>query len=101
MSIFPTRGNGSSLDHAKVTVPELMQRKTLAAGSPNKKITCLTAYDYPMGRLVDEAGVDVVLVGDSLAMVMLGHESTLPLTLEEALHHTKAVASSRFTRLVR
>ena len=91
MSIFPTRGNGSSLDHAKVTVPELMQRKTLAAGSPNKKITCLTAYDYPMGRLVDEAGVDVVLVGDSLAMVMLGHESTLPLTLEEALHHTKAV----------
>ena len=91
MSIFPTRGNGSSLDHAKVTVPELMQRKTLAAGSPNKKITCLTAYDYPTGRLVDEAGVDVVLVGDSLAMVMLGHESTLPLTLEEALHHTKAV----------
>jgi len=91
MSIFPTRGNGSSLDHAKVTVPELMQRKTLAAGSPNKKITCLTAYDYPTGRLVDEAGVDVVLVGDSLGMVMLGYENTLPVTVEEMLHHTRAV----------
>jgi 3-methyl-2-oxobutanoate hydroxymethyltransferase len=91
MSIFPTGANGSSLDNSKVTVPELLQRKTLAAESQNKKITCLTAYDYPTARIVDEAGVDVVLVGDSLAMVMLGYESTLPLTLEESLHHTKAV----------
>jgi 3-methyl-2-oxobutanoate hydroxymethyltransferase len=85
MSILANQGNG------KITVPELMQRKTLAADSQNKKITCLTAYDYPTARLMDEAGVDVVLVGDSVAMVTLGYESTLPLTLEESLHHTKAV----------
>jgi 3-methyl-2-oxobutanoate hydroxymethyltransferase len=86
MSIIP---NGNS---AKVTVPELLQRKSTAADPTNKKkITCLTAYDYPTARLMDEAGVDVVLVGDSVAMVVLGYESTLPLTMEEALHHTKAV----------
>src|SRR5271165_3422672 len=86
MSTIPTGGNG------KVTVPDLLQRKTEAADSPNKKkITCLTAYDYPTARLLDEAGVDVILVGDSVAMVVLGYESTLPLTMEEALHHTKAV----------
>jgi 3-methyl-2-oxobutanoate hydroxymethyltransferase len=86
MSIIP---NGNS---AKVTVPELLQRKSLAADSTNKKkITCLTAYDYRTARLMDEAGVDVVLVGDSVAMVVLGYESTLPLTMEESLHHTKAV----------
>src|ERR1700757_5020446 len=85
MSILPNLGNG------KITVPDLMQRKTLAANSPNKKIACLTASDYPTARLMDEAGVDVLLVGDSMAMVVLGYESTLPLTLEESLHHTKAV----------
>jgi 3-methyl-2-oxobutanoate hydroxymethyltransferase len=86
MSIIP---NGNS---AKVTVPELLQRKSTTADSTNKKkITCLTAYDYPTARLMDEAGVDVVLVGDSVAMVVLGYESTLPLTMEESLHHTKAV----------
>jgi 3-methyl-2-oxobutanoate hydroxymethyltransferase len=86
MSILPNQ------DHGKVTVPELMQRKNLAADSRNaRKVTCLTAYDYPTARLIDEAGVDIVLVGDSVAMVMLGYDSTLPLTLDEALHHTKAV----------
>jgi 3-methyl-2-oxobutanoate hydroxymethyltransferase len=84
MSILPNAGNG------KITVPDLLQRKLSAAGSP-PKITCLTAYDYPTARLLDEAGVDVVLVGDSLGMVVLGYESTLPLTMEEMLHHAKAV----------
>ena len=85
MSVLPNQGNG------KITVPELLQRKTLPAGNPKKKITSLTAYDYPTARLLDAAGVDVILVGDSVAMVTLGLENTLPLTLEEAIHHTKAV----------
>ena len=84
MSVLPNRGGG------KVTVPDLLQRKTLAT-EKQKKITCLTAYDYPTARLMDEAGVDIVLVGDSVGMVMLGYDTTLPLTIDEALHHTKAV----------
>jgi 3-methyl-2-oxobutanoate hydroxymethyltransferase len=90
MSVIPNGGEFVLRDR-KITVPDLLQRKTQAAGSQNNKITCLTAYDYPTARLVDEAGVDVVLVGDSLGMVVLGYDSTLPLTLEESLHHTKAV----------
>jgi 3-methyl-2-oxobutanoate hydroxymethyltransferase len=86
----------SSLSNAgdgKITVPHILQRKSLAAGSPTneKRIACLTAYDYPTARLLDEAGVDVILVGDSLGMVILGYDSTLPVTVEEMLHHTRAV----------
>jgi 3-methyl-2-oxobutanoate hydroxymethyltransferase len=88
MSVVPRAGDG------KITVPELLQRKSEAAESSlsnPKKITCLTAYDYPTARLLDEAGVDVLLVGDSLSMVMLGYESTLPVTIEEMLLLTRAV----------
>jgi len=87
MSVVPHFGNG------KITVPDLLQRKTQAADPHSKvqKITCLTAYDYPTARLLDEAGVDVILVGDSLGMVVLGHENTLSVTIDEMLHHTRAV----------
>ena len=57
-----------------------------------EKIAVLTAYDYPMARLLDESGIDIILVGDSVGMVVLGYEDTTSVTLDEMLHHTRAVA---------
>src|SRR5216117_4546472 len=65
-----------------------------------EKITALTAYDYPTARLLDESGIDIILVGDSLGMVVLGYEDTTQVTLEEMLHHTRAAARGVKSALV-
>ncbi len=69
------------------TINEFLQKK-----ADGKKITMLTAYDYPFARIVDEAGIDVILVGDSLGMVVQGLENTLPVTMDEMIYHTKLVS---------
>ena len=90
---FPSSANPSPLNTSttdksltKVTVPALAEMKR-----QGKPISALTAYDYATSRLVDEAAADLLLVGDSLAMVVLGHENTLAVTVDEMLHHTRAV----------
>ena len=70
----------------KVTVPAVRASK-----ERGEKLVCLTAYDYPTARIVEEAGTDLILVGDSLGNVVLGYDSTVPVTLEEMLHHARAV----------
>lgn len=74
---------------------------TLQKYKQNKqKITMLTAYDYTTAKLMDESGVDCLLVGDSLGMVMLGYDSTVSVTMEDMIHHSKAVARAAKTALV-
>jgi 3-methyl-2-oxobutanoate hydroxymethyltransferase len=70
----------------KITTTQLLKKK-----QAGQKITVLTCYDYPTAKIMDQAGIDIVLVGDTLAMVVLGYESTLPVTMAEMLHHVKAV----------
>ncbi len=73
------------MEKSKVTVPFVKNSKGI------KKIVMVTAYDYPSALLSDKAGVDIILVGDSLANVVLGYKNTIPVNMEEMLHHTKAV----------
>lgn len=82
---FRTTSAGSGAN-SKVTFHTLQEKKRV-----HQPVTSLTAYDYATARLVDEAGVDMILVGDSLAMVVMGYETTLPVTVDEMLHHTRAV----------
>jgi 3-methyl-2-oxobutanoate hydroxymethyltransferase len=77
---------GSDAMRQKVTTATLRELKLR-----HEPITCLTAYDYATARLVDEAGIEMILVGDSLAQAMLGYENTLSITMDEMLHHVKAV----------
>ena len=78
---------GAPAARARTTIPDIVAMKR-----EGRRITMLTAYDAAFGRLVDEAGIDVILVGDSLGMVVLGHASTVPVTMEDMLRHCAAVS---------
>jgi 3-methyl-2-oxobutanoate hydroxymethyltransferase len=79
----------------KITVLDIYKKK-----AEGKKITMLTAYDYPMAQIVDQAGIDMILVGDSLGMVVQGVSSTLPVTMDEMIYHTKMVARAASSAMV-
>src|SRR5256886_10505532 len=83
------------MEKRKVRVPDILRMKR--AG---ERITMVTAYDSPLARLLDEAGVDILLVGDSLGMVVQGQDTTLPVTLDEMIYHTRMVARGRKRALV-
>ena len=80
---------------AKTTIQDFLKKK-----SEGKKITMLTAYDYPFAQIVDEAGIDAILVGDSLGMVVQGLDNTLPVTMDEMIYHTRIVARAVRNALV-
>jgi 3-methyl-2-oxobutanoate hydroxymethyltransferase len=79
----------------KITIQDFLRKKT-----ERKKITMLTAYDFPFARIVDEAGIDAIIVGDSLGMVVQGLENTLSVTMEEMIYHTKIVSRAVSNALV-
>jgi 3-methyl-2-oxobutanoate hydroxymethyltransferase len=92
MSGDPTVG---AKRRAKITAPAIVDMKRRG-----EVVTVVTAYDYPTARLADEAGVEILLVGDSVGTVVLGYESTLPVTMDDMLHHTRAVTRAKPSALV-
>jgi 3-methyl-2-oxobutanoate hydroxymethyltransferase len=82
-----------SVQHARLTLPEIAARK--ASAGRGTRLAMITAYDVVSARLADRAGADLLLVGDSLGMVVLGREHTLAVTVDEILHHARAVAAAR------
>jgi 3-methyl-2-oxobutanoate hydroxymethyltransferase len=95
MSITPIGGRIPDESRRKITTASLREQKL-----HREPIACLTAYDYATARLLDEAGIEMILVGDSLAQTMLGYETTLSVTVEEMLHHVKAVRRGVKTALL-
>jgi 3-methyl-2-oxobutanoate hydroxymethyltransferase len=99
MSGRPHQSGGSSVgkpaSRDKLTAPRIADMKRRG-----EIIAAVTAYDFPTARLADEAGVDLILVGDSLGTVVLGYETTLPVTVDEVLHHTRAVTRAKPSALV-
>ena len=83
------------MEHQKITPVDIQRMK-----AEGRKITMLSIYDYPMALLADRAGIDSILVGDSLGMTILGYEDTIPVTMDEMLHHTKAVSRGAKSALI-
>ena len=79
----------------RITINQIKEMK-----QKGEKVTMLTAYDYSTAKIVDQVGIPLILVGDSLGMVMLGYETTIPVTMEEMLHHTKAVVRGTENALI-